>query len=221
MPGRGACRNLRWTPGHPSPTRKNMQADHIIKYHKDHPSMIPTLSGIKLTTGAPKDKGDLLKGVDYFRYLTGQMPTLLNAKKSVAGFNIRKGEEIQIIITVREKKNLRKLSDYILFVQRRFALAATGKSSTQISFAFLGQWCGQGPPTLGLRSGAQSQHAPATLPTGGHAQADHVQFGLSLIGADGYKAGNSGNIGGPVSNKSLAGKNSQQRPRDLVMGQDR
>lgn len=65
----------------------NMRADHIIKYHTDHPMMAPKIEGIRLIGGvaAPLSQDNIIKGMKILRNLVGQMPVIIKAKKSIAG----------------------------------------------------------------------------------------------------------------------------------------
>ena len=106
------------------PTRKNMCADHLIKYPFDHPAMCPKVVGVRLTGGTSggdalataRGSVPLLKSVYYLRNLTGQRPTIVKALHSVSGFKIRKGEDLHTLVTVRERARKRQLYEYILLV---------------------------------------------------------------------------------------------------------
>ena len=104
---------------------RKMQADYLIKYPKNHPSMTPRLTGIRLTGGVLPH---LFNSFLPLRSLTGQMPSLLQAKSSISGFNIREGAEIKIIVTVRNKPSLNRLSDYINFLLLKFSHKAVSHS---------------------------------------------------------------------------------------------
>jgi ribosomal protein L5 len=43
------------------------------------------------------------------------MPVIVKAKKSVAGFKLRKGSDLLILVTIRNKVYLKSLTDSIIF----------------------------------------------------------------------------------------------------------
>ena len=96
----------KWTEGNNLlPTRKEMQADHIIKYPFDHPMMAPKICGVRLIGGVlkPLNHENILKGFNNLRLFSpGQTPIILKAKQSVAGFQLRKGADLTILLTLRE-----------------------------------------------------------------------------------------------------------------------
>lgn len=93
-----------------------MQADHIIKYCFDHPLMAPRIKAIRLTGGVGgSSEEDILKGVRKMREVVGQMPKIVNAKKSVAGFKLRKGADLLLIVTLRHHIVLSSFLNLLLF----------------------------------------------------------------------------------------------------------
>ncbi len=94
-----------------------MRADHIIKFHTDHPMMTPKLVGLRLTgaLNSPISQENILKGVQNVRNWVGQMPKIVKAKKSVAGFKLRKGTDLLILVTIRNKVYLKSLADSIIY----------------------------------------------------------------------------------------------------------
>ena len=99
-----------------------MQADHIIKYNRDHPMMAPKLVGMRLIGGiAPTNGGvpisqeNILKAVKNIRNWVGQMPKIIRAKKSVAGFKLRKGADIVVLVTIRNPRIINTLTNTIIY----------------------------------------------------------------------------------------------------------
>jgi len=68
---------------------------------------IPLLSKIVVNMGikdAIVDKKNLEKGADTLSAITGQKPSVRKARKSIASFKLREGEEIGLIVTLRGKR---------------------------------------------------------------------------------------------------------------------
>jgi len=61
----------------------------------------------KLVTSNPENRDKMLEDVIYvLSMITGQKPKIIKAKKSVAGFKLRKGMPVAALVTLRGKKLL-------------------------------------------------------------------------------------------------------------------
>lgn len=72
-----------------------------------NPYAIPALSKIVVNMGikdAIVDKKNLEKGADLLTKITGQKPSVRKARKSIASFKLREGEEIGLLVTLRGKR---------------------------------------------------------------------------------------------------------------------
>lgn len=79
--------------------------------------MTPKLVGLRLTgaVASPISQENILKGVQNIRNWGGQMPVIIKAKKSVAGFKLRKGSDLLVLVTIRNNVYLKSLTDSIIF----------------------------------------------------------------------------------------------------------
>ncbi len=67
----------------------------------------PVISKIVVNTGvkdALSDKKSLEKCAFLLKWITGQKPKVTKAKKSIASFKLRQGEEIGLMVTLRGKR---------------------------------------------------------------------------------------------------------------------
>lgn len=68
---------------------------------------VPMISKIVVNMGvkdAIADKKNLEKGTSLMTKITGQKPKITKAKKSIATFKLREGEEIALMVTLRGKR---------------------------------------------------------------------------------------------------------------------
>jgi large subunit ribosomal protein L5 len=68
---------------------------------------VPKLSKIILNMGvkdAIADKKNMEKGAEVLTQITGQKPKVMKAKKSIASFKLREGEQIALMVTLRGKR---------------------------------------------------------------------------------------------------------------------
>lgn len=98
-----------------------MQADHLIKFSKDHPMMTPKISALRIIGGVlpstPISQENVLKGVKNLRNWVGQMPKVVKANKSVAAFKLRKGMDLVVLVTIRKKIILYPLIKAIIYTE--------------------------------------------------------------------------------------------------------
>jgi large subunit ribosomal protein L5 len=72
-----------------------------------NPLAVPKLSKIIINMGvkdAVADKKNMEKGMEILAQITGQKPKIMKAKKSIAAFKLRAGEEIAVMVTLRGKR---------------------------------------------------------------------------------------------------------------------
>jgi large subunit ribosomal protein L5 len=82
---------------------KKLQEELGIK----NPQAIPMLSKIVLNMGvkdAVADKKNMEKAAEVLALIAGQKPKTMKAKKSIAAFKLREGEEIGLMVTLRGKR---------------------------------------------------------------------------------------------------------------------
>jgi len=67
------------------------------------PRLVKVVINAGIGSGLKKDakRADLV--IDRLMKITGQKPVLVSAKKSIAGFKVRKGEKIGVMVTLRGK----------------------------------------------------------------------------------------------------------------------
>jgi|SRR3989344_6742253 len=105
---------------------------------------VPTLSKVVLNIGvkdALSDKKNIERSVAILSEITGQKPKVTKAKKSIASFKLRQGDQIGVMVTLRGKRMMdffEKLTRIVLPRLRDFR----GVSRTQFDT--------QGNYTLGL-----------------------------------------------------------------------
>lgn len=83
--------------------KTKLQQDLGIK----NSNAIPQLSKIVVNTGvkdAIMDKKNLERGIEILSKITGQKPSVRKARKSIASFKLREGEEIGVMVTLRGKR---------------------------------------------------------------------------------------------------------------------
>ena len=82
---------------------KKLQEDLGIK----NPNAIPALFKIVLNMGvkdALSDKKNIEKASETLSLIAGQKPRIMKAKKSIASFKLREGDEIGLMVTLRGKR---------------------------------------------------------------------------------------------------------------------
>jgi large subunit ribosomal protein L5 len=78
----------------------------------------------KLVTSQPENRDKIVEDATYvLSMITGQKPKVIKAKKSVAGFKLRKNMPVAVLVTLRGKKLLdfiERLVSYVLPRSREF-----------------------------------------------------------------------------------------------------
>ncbi|YP_003359262.1 ribosomal protein L5 (plastid) [Cryptomonas paramecium] len=90
---------------------RNYYKQHVIQeltslFKYKNPHQVPKLIKITLNRGlgeASKNNKSLDTSVHEFELITGQHPVITKAKKSVAGFKIREGMPVGIMVTLRKE----------------------------------------------------------------------------------------------------------------------
>ena len=77
---------------------------------------------------------NILKGVIKMREIVGQMPKIVKAKKSVAGFKLRKGADLSLIVTLRQKNVLTSFLNQLIYTGCHLSssLTSTGHPSPKL-----------------------------------------------------------------------------------------
>lgn len=91
-----------------------------FKYQNVH--QIPKIEKIQISAGLglnAQNRTFLQKAIEEFRLITGQQPILTKAKKSVAGFKIREGMPLGLVVTLRREKMYAFLEKFIKLVLPR------------------------------------------------------------------------------------------------------
>jgi large subunit ribosomal protein L5 len=91
-----------------------------FKYENLHE--IPKIEKIILSSGlglSAQNRTYLQKAIEEFRLISGQQPLLTKAKNSVAGFKIREGMPLGLVVTLRREKMYAFLEKFIKLVLPR------------------------------------------------------------------------------------------------------
>lgn len=83
---------------------ENVKQELQKKYNYANPMMIPVLQKVVINMGIAEvcsDKDIVQNHVNELAMITGQRPILTRAKKSIAGFKLRKGQPVGIKATLR------------------------------------------------------------------------------------------------------------------------
>jgi len=106
--------------------KKEYQEEVIPKLQKEfkykNVQEIPKLEKIQLSAGlglSAQNKNYLQKAIEELRLVSGQQPILTKAKKSIAGFKIREGMPLGLIVTLRREKMYAFLEKFIKLVLPR------------------------------------------------------------------------------------------------------
>ncbi len=98
---------------------KSLQASLGIK----NINAVPVLSKIVVNMGvrdALADKNNLVKGSEILAQITGQKPRIMKAKKSISTFKLREGDEIALMVTLRDKRMYDFYQKLVTIVLPRF-----------------------------------------------------------------------------------------------------
>ena len=91
-----------------------------FKYENKH--QIPKIEKIHISAGLGLNASNrvfLQKAIEEIRLITGQQPIVTNAKQSIAGFKIREGMPLGLVVTLRRKKMYAFLEKFIKLVLPR------------------------------------------------------------------------------------------------------
>ena len=83
---------------------------------------VPKITKISVSCGLglnAQNRAFLQKAIDEIRLITGQHPILTSAKKSIAGFKIREGVPLGLVVTLRGEKMYAFLERFIKLVLPR------------------------------------------------------------------------------------------------------
>jgi ribosomal protein L5 len=110
--------------------QKIITPDFLIKFPLEHPLSQPKLTNVTINATVhssgrgPSGGSRTLETVGptlvTLRGITGQLPSLVKAKTSVANFNIRKGLEMGAITTLRKESLARFFNNYLWVVLPKF-----------------------------------------------------------------------------------------------------
>jgi len=76
-------------------------------FHYQNKHQIPKIKKIQISIGLgllAQNKNSLQKAIEELRTISGQHPILTKAKKSIAGFKIRDGMPLGLVVTLRREK---------------------------------------------------------------------------------------------------------------------
>lgn len=91
-----------------------------FKYENKH--QIPKIQKIQISASLglnAQNRTFLQKAIEEIRLITGQQPILTKAKKSIAGFKIREGMPLGLVVTLRREKMYAFLEKFIKLVLPR------------------------------------------------------------------------------------------------------
>ncbi len=91
-----------------------------FEYKNKH--QIPKIEKIQISSGLglnAQNRTFLQKAIEEIRLISGQQPILTKAKKSIAGFKIREGMPLGLVVTLRREKMYAFLEKFIKLVLPR------------------------------------------------------------------------------------------------------
>jgi large subunit ribosomal protein L5 len=94
----------------------------LEKFNYQNKHQIPKIEKIQISAGLglnAQNRNYLQKAIEEIRLITGQQPILTTAKKSVAGFKIREGMPLGLVVTLRREKMYAFLEKFIKLVLPR------------------------------------------------------------------------------------------------------
>lgn len=98
-----------------------MHEDDFHKKWESQPMLKPKIEKVVVNISVGKSGEPLEKAVRVLKEITGQTPCKRRAKESVRDFNIRKGESIACIVTLRKEKARDFLDKALPVVDRRLS----------------------------------------------------------------------------------------------------
>ncbi len=80
------------------------KVEEIKKRWQEQPMLKPFLAKVTVNIGVGKSGERLEKAARVLEMLTGQKPSIRRAKKTIRSFDVRKGEPIAVMVTLRREK---------------------------------------------------------------------------------------------------------------------
>jgi large subunit ribosomal protein L5 len=93
--------------------------DRIRKTWEDSPMLKPRIEKVVVNLSVGKSGEPLEKAVKVLEELTGQTPSRRKAKQTIRDFNIRKGESIACIVTLRKQKAIDFLEKVLPVIDKK------------------------------------------------------------------------------------------------------
>lgn len=93
------------------------------EFSLDNYLAVPSIKKVVVNMGLgamATDKGLIAKAMDDLKVITGQQPKLNEARLSIAGFKIRKGDPVGLMVTLRGKRMYQFLEKLFKIVLPRF-----------------------------------------------------------------------------------------------------
>jgi large subunit ribosomal protein L5 len=95
--------------------------DQLGKKRENQPMLKPKIEKVVVNISVGKSGEPLEKAVKVLKEITGQTPCRRKAKESVRDFNIRKGESIACIVTLRKEKALDFLNRVLPVIDKKLS----------------------------------------------------------------------------------------------------
>ncbi len=96
-----------------------MSDDDISKKRENQPMLKPKIEKVVVNISVGKSGEPLEKAVKVLKEIAGQTPCRRKAKESVRDFNIRKGESIACIVTLRKEKAVDFLNKVLPVIDKK------------------------------------------------------------------------------------------------------
>jgi len=95
--------------------------DDISKKRENQPMLKPKIEKVVVNISVGKSGEPLEKAVKVLKEIAGQTPCRRKAKESVRDFNIRKGESIACIVTLRKEKAVDFLNKVLPVIDKKLS----------------------------------------------------------------------------------------------------
>lgn len=110
-----------------------MSSEEVHKKWENQPMLKPKIEKVVVNISVGKSGEPLEKATRVLKEITGQTPCKRKAKDSVRDFNIRKGESIACIVTLRDEKAVEFLNKALPIVDKKLPARSFDK---QGNFSF-------------------------------------------------------------------------------------
>jgi large subunit ribosomal protein L5 len=110
-----------------------LSGDEVHKKWESQPMLKPKIEKVVVNISVGKSGEPLEKATRVLKEITGQTPCKRRAKDSIRDFNIRKGESIACIVTLRKEKALEFLKKALPVVDKKLSARSFDK---QGNFSF-------------------------------------------------------------------------------------